>query len=128
MIIINGSIYTFIYLNLIVKALQLLRVVAHTDLGGWGSNKSALLKLYKSLARLKLDYDFFYIIMGQPRSLIFAALTLSSPGFKTYTWCIANLSAESHFVKANEALLLKSQAGEASTSILYKTFILPVHL
>ena len=30
------------------KALQLLRVVAHTD---WGADKSTLLKLYKSLVR-----------------------------------------------------------------------------
>ena len=32
------------------KALQLLRVVAHTD---WGADKSTLLKLYRSLVRSK---------------------------------------------------------------------------
>ena len=52
------------------KALQLLRVVAHTD---WGADKLTLLKLYRSLVRSKLDYGCLY--MGQPGSLIFAVLT-----------------------------------------------------
>ena len=44
------------------KALQLLRVVAHTD---WGADKSTLLKLYRSLVRSKLDYGCF--IYGSAR-------------------------------------------------------------
>ena len=35
------------------KALNILRVVGHTD---WGADKSTLLKLYRSLVRSKLDY------------------------------------------------------------------------
>ena len=44
------------------KALQLLRVVAHTD---WGADKSTVLKLYRSLVRSKLDYGCF--IYGSAR-------------------------------------------------------------
>ena len=46
------------------KALQLLRVVAHTD---WGADKSTLLKLYRSLVQSKLDYGCF--IYGSVRKL-----------------------------------------------------------
>ena len=35
------------------KALNILRVVGHTD---WGADKSTLLKLYRTLVRSKLDY------------------------------------------------------------------------
>ena len=34
------------------KALNILRVVGHTD---WGADKSTLLKLYRTLVRSKLD-------------------------------------------------------------------------
>ena len=44
------------------KALQLLRVVAHTD---WGADKLTLLILYRSLVRSKLDYGCF--IYGSAR-------------------------------------------------------------
>ena len=44
------------------KALQLLRVIAHTN---WGADKSTLLKLYRSLVRSKLDYGCF--IYGSAR-------------------------------------------------------------
>ena len=44
------------------KALQLLRVVAHTD---GGADKSTLLKLYRSLIRSKLDHGCF--IYGSAR-------------------------------------------------------------
>ena len=36
------------------KALNLLRVVGHTD---WGADKSTLLKLYRTVVRSKLDYS-----------------------------------------------------------------------
>ena len=35
------------------KALNILRVVGHTD---WGADRSTLLKLYRTLVRSKLDY------------------------------------------------------------------------
>ena len=44
------------------KAIQLLRVIAHTD---WGADRQTLLKLYRSLVRSKLDYGCF--IYGSAR-------------------------------------------------------------
>ena len=44
------------------KAIQLLRVIAHTD---WGADKKNLLKLYRALIRSKLDYGAF--IYGSAR-------------------------------------------------------------
>ena len=38
------------------KALQVLRVLAHTD---WGADKNTLLKIYRTLVRSKLDYSSF---------------------------------------------------------------------
>ena len=36
------------------KALNLLRVVAHTD---WGADRKILLNLYRTIVRFKLDYS-----------------------------------------------------------------------
>ena len=88
------------------KALQLLRVVAHTD---WGADKSTLLKLYRSLVRSKLDYGCF--IYGSTR--------------KSYLRCLDSI----HHLGLRlvlGALRTSPVAGEASTSIFYKTSILPI--
>ena len=45
------------------KAINLLRVVAHTD---WGADRETLLKLYRALVRSKLDYGCF--IYGSTRT------------------------------------------------------------
>ena len=44
------------------KALNLLKVVAHTD---WGADRTVLLRLYRSLIRSKLDYGC--IVYGSAR-------------------------------------------------------------
>jgi len=46
-----------------MKALNLIRVVAHTS---WGSDQHTLLHLYRSLARSKLDYGC--IVYGSARN------------------------------------------------------------
>ena len=83
------------------KALQLLRVVAHTD---WGAAQSTLLKLYRSLVRSKLDYGCF--IYGSARksylrcldSIHHLCLRLALAALRTST-------VESLYVEANEAPL-----------------------
>lgn len=51
------------------KALNLLRVVGHTD---WGADKNTLLKLYRSLVRSKLDYGS--IVYGSAKKHILKLL------------------------------------------------------
>ena len=51
------------------KALDILRVVGHTD---WGADRIVLLRLYRSLVRSKLDYGC--IVYGSARRLILKQL------------------------------------------------------
>ena len=83
------------------KALQLLRVVAHTD---WGADKSTLLKLYRSLVRSKLDYICF--IYGSARKSYLCCLdSIHHLGLRLVLGALRTSPVESLYVEANEALL-----------------------
>ena len=83
------------------KALQLLRVVAHTD---WGADKSTLLKLYKSLVRSKLDYGCF--IYGSARKSYLRCLdSIHHQGLRLALGALRTSPVESLYVEANEAPL-----------------------
>ena len=83
------------------KALQLLRVVAHTD---WGADKSTLLKLYKSLVRSKLDYGCF--IYGSARKSYLRCLdSIHHLGLRLALGALRTSPIESLYVEANEAPL-----------------------
>ena len=83
------------------KALQLLRVVAHTD---WGAYKSTLLKLYKSLVRSKLDYGCF--IYGSARKSYLRCLdSIHHLGLRLALGALRTSPVESLYVEANEAPL-----------------------
>ena len=53
------------------KALNILRVVGHTD---WGADKSTLLELYRTLVRSKLDYGS--AVYGSTKEFILKELNL----------------------------------------------------
>ena len=83
------------------KALQLLRVVAHTD---WGADKSTLLELYKSLVRSKLDYDCF--IYGSARKSYLRCLdSIHHLGLRLALGALRTSPVKSLYVEANEAPL-----------------------
>ena len=83
------------------EALQLLRVVAHTD---WGADKSTLLKLYKSLVRSKLDYGCF--IYGSARKSYLRCLdSIHHLGLRLALGALRTSPVESLYVEANEAPL-----------------------
>ena len=83
------------------KALQLLRVVAHTD---WGADKSTLLKLYRSLVRSKLDYGCF--IYGSARKSHLRCLdSIHHLGLRLALGALRTSPVESLYVEANEAPL-----------------------
>ena len=83
------------------KALQLLRVVAHTD---WGADKSTLLKLYKSLVRSKLDYGCF--IYGSARKSYLRCLdSIHHLGLRLALGALRTSPVESLYVETNEATL-----------------------
>ena len=83
------------------KALQLLRVVSHTD---WGADKSTLLKLYRSLVRSKLDYGCF--IYGSARKSYLRCLdSIHHLGLRLVLGALRTSPVESLYVEANEAPL-----------------------
>ena len=83
------------------KALQLLRVVAHTD---WGADKLTWLKLYRSLVRSKLDYGCF--IYGSARKSYLRCLdSIHHLGLRLALCALRTSPVESLYVEANEAPL-----------------------
>lgn len=79
------------------KAIQLMRVVAHTD---WGTDKSTLLKLYRTLVHSKLDYGCF--IYGSTRKSYKKNYRNNTPSrTATGTGCLSNISS-GKFVCRNE--------------------------
>ena len=83
------------------KALQLLRVVAHTD---WRADKSTLLKLYRSLVRSKLNYGCF--VYGSARKSYLRCLdSIHHLGLQLVLGALRTSPVESLYVEANEAPL-----------------------
>ena len=83
------------------QALQLLRVVAHTD---WGADKSTLLKSYRSLVRSKLDYGC--LTYGAARKSYLRCLdSIHHLGLRLALGALRTSTVESFYVEANEAPL-----------------------
>ena len=85
------------------KAIQLIRVIAHTD---WGvDKKKTLLKLYRTLIQSKLDYDTF--IYGSARKSYLKQLnTIHHQGLRLALGAYKTSPIESLYTEANESLLL----------------------
>ena len=83
------------------KALNLLRVVAHTD---WGADRKILLNLYRTIVRSKLDYGC--IVYGSARpSYLKTFDTIHHQGIRLALGAFRTSPAESLLVEANEPSL-----------------------
>ena len=83
------------------KALNLLRVVAHTD---WGADRKVLLHLYRTIVRSKLDYCFF--VYGSARESYLKTLdTIHHQGIRLALGAFRTSPADSLLVEANEPSL-----------------------
>ena len=80
------------------KALNLLRVVAHTD---WGADRKILLNLYRTIVRSKLDYGC--IVYGSARPSYLKILdTIHHQGIRLALGAFRTSPADSLLVEANE--------------------------
>ena len=83
------------------KALNLLRVVAHTD---WGADRKIILNLYRTIVRSKLDYGC--IVYGSARPLYLKTLdTIHHQGIRLALGAFRTSPADSLLVEANEPSL-----------------------
>lgn len=83
------------------KALNLLRVVAHTD---WGADRKVLLHLYRTIVRSKLDYGA--MVYGSARQSYLKTLdTIHHQGIRLATGAFRTSPAASLLVEANEPSL-----------------------
>ena len=83
------------------KALNLLRVVAHTD---WGADRKVLLHLYRTIVRSKLDYGS--IVYGSARESYLKTLdTIHHQGIRLALGAFRTSLADSLLVEANEPSL-----------------------
>ena len=83
------------------KALNLLRVVAHTD---WGADRKVLLHLYRTIVRSKLDYGS--IVYGSARESYLKTLdTIHHQGIRLALGAFRTSPADSLLVEANEPSL-----------------------
>ena len=99
------------------KALNLLRVVAHTD---WGADRKILLNLYRTIVRSKLDYGC--IVYGSARPLYLKTLdTIHHQGIRLALGAFRTSPAESLLVEANEPSLKDRR--ETLITIWHKTEI-----
>ena len=80
------------------KAIQLLRVVAHTE---WGADKKTLLKLYRTLVRAKLDYGCF-IYRSARKSYLRELDTIHHQGLRLALGAYNTSPVESLYIEANE--------------------------
>ena len=100
--------------NRCAKALNLLRVVAHTS---WGADQQTLFHLYKSLIRSKLDYGC--VVYGFARGSYLQmvdhmqnhALRLC---FRVY--CLSNLSILQHVCTNEPPLYIRRESSPFSTA------------
>ena len=84
-----------------LKALNLLKVLSHTD---WGADRTVLLLLYRSLIRSKLDYGS--IVYGSARqSYISSLVTVHHQGLRLVLGAFRTSPVESLFVEAEEPSL-----------------------
>ena len=83
------------------KALDILRVVRHTD---WGADRIILLRLYRSLVRSKLDYGC--IVYGSARRLILKQLDpIHHQGLRIVLGAFRTSPAQSLYIEAHEPSL-----------------------
>ena len=83
------------------KALNLLRVVAHTD---WGADRKLLLHLYRTILRSKLDYGS--IVYGSARESYLKTLdSIHHQGVRLVLGAFRISPADSFLVEANEPSL-----------------------
>ena len=80
------------------KALQLLRVIAHTK---WGADKNTLLKLYRSLIRSKIDYSCF-IYQSARKSYLKSLNPIYHIGLRLALGAFKTTPVESLYAEANE--------------------------
>ena len=83
------------------KALNILRVVGHTD---WGADKSTLLKLYRTLVRSKLDYGC--AVYGSTKHYILKSLDpIHHQGLRIALGAFRTSPVQSLFAEAGEPSL-----------------------
>ena len=83
------------------KALNLLKVVAHSD---WGADRKVLLRLYRSLIRSKLDYGS--IVYGSARKSYLKALdSIHNQGLRLVLGAFRTSPVKSLYAEANEPSL-----------------------
>ena len=80
------------------KALQLLRVIAHTK---WGADKETLLKLYRALIRSKIDYGSF-IYQSARKSYLKILNPIYHTGLRLALGAFRTSPVESLYTEANE--------------------------
>ena len=84
-----------------VKALNLLKVLSHTD---WGADRTVLLQLYRSLIRSKLDYGS--IVYGSARPSYISSLdTVHHQGLRLALGAFRTSPVQSLYVEAEEPSL-----------------------
>ena len=111
------------------KALNLLRVLSHTE---WGGDKETLLKLYRSLVRSKLDYGC--IVYGSARKSYIERLDpIHNQGLRLCLGAFRTTPVKSLYVEANEpplwyrrekltmqyAIKLKANPGNPAYSVVF---------
>ena len=84
-----------------LKALNLLKVLSHTD---WGADRTVLLQLYRSIIRSKLDYGS--IVYGSARKSYLSMLdTVHHQGLRLALGAFRTSPVESLYVEAEEPSL-----------------------
>ena len=83
------------------KALDILRVVGHTD---WGADRIVVLRLYRSLVRSKLDYGC--IVYGSTRRSVLKQLDpIYHQGLQIALGAFRTSPAQSLYIEAHEPSL-----------------------
>ena len=97
-----------------LKALNLLKVLSHTD---WGADRTVLLQLYRSLIRSKLDYGS--IVYGSARPSYISSLdTVHHQGLRLALGAFRTSPVQSLYVEAEEPSLSLRRENIAYTSLI----------